>query len=254
MAAPSYVDAGTGATDAGGAWSYTCQASTAAGRVFIVHILQDGTTFSAVAVTGATNIEALDGTDNTWTAIADWSSVGGLGLHRVYIGRSLSTSAPTISGTNSTSEDLYIRSYQFTDVSTGTTAETVFENSSAGVVLTASNTVDPISDVSVTTLGPDRLALNFVAITDDNAISAFTGMTGGTWTEAVSEYADAAGTDGCIQLQQAAMASAGTINNGTTTHVDTADGWGVIGFALIGTTVEGSTEDPFPYIGGQYYG
>jgi hypothetical protein len=56
-------------------------------------------------------------------------------------------------------------------------------------------------------------------------------MSGGTWVEAVAEYATATGTDGCIQLQTADMASAGTINGGTYTML-ASDGWGVIGFAI----------------------
>src|SRR5262245_20534320 len=117
MAAPSFVNAGTGATDAGGAWTYTCQASGAAGRVFVAHILQDGTTGGATTVTGSSNINDLSGA-------AGWTNIFGAGgaqevgnprsgLHYIFIGRATSTSAPTISGGNSTSEDLYIRSYQF---------------------------------------------------------------------------------------------------------------------------------------------
>jgi hypothetical protein len=44
------------------------------------------------------------------------------------------------------------------------------------------------------------LALNFVAVNDDNAIAVFTGQSGGIWAE-VAEYAESSGTDGAIQLQ-----------------------------------------------------
>ena len=241
MAAPSYVNAGTGATDATGAWSYTCQASEAAGRVFIVHILQDGGTATAMTVTGGTNIEALDGTANTWTPIMygsyRWYWCGGTSdaVQYLLIGRATSTSAPTISGGNSTSEDLYIRSYQFSNVNTGTTQAALIENydSTYGDLLVTLGNSNTASDSSVSTLGPDRLALNFVAVNDDNAIAQFSGQSGGTWTE-VAEYAESSGTDGAIQLQYATMTSAGTINGGTASITD-MDAWGVIGFALIGT-------------------
>lgn len=57
------------------------------------------------------------------------------------------------------------------------------------------------SDAPVIAIGPDRLALNFVGVNDDNAISTFTGETGGDWVFAVSPYADSGGTDGAIGLQ-----------------------------------------------------
>ena len=241
MAAPSYVNAGTGATDAGGAWSYTCQASEAAGRVFIVQILQDGGTSGALTSIVGTNIEALNGTDNTWTAIAVNRPVGNVSqaYQHLYIGRALSTSAPTISGANSTSEDVYIRSYQFSGVSTGTTLAAVAENG-LSIIDEGYNTTALAYDIMVVTNGTDRLALNFVAVNDDNAIAQFSGQTGGTWVE-VAEYADSGGTDGAIQMQYATMAAAGTIDGGTASITD-SDSWGVVGFALIGTTASYTTQ------------
>lgn len=239
MAAPTFVNAGTGATDAGGAWTYTCQASAAAGNVFIVQILQDGTGGTQVAATGGTNIEALDGTDNTWTLIVQGVAVGSSseGGQYIFIGRALSTSAPTISGTNSGTDDLYIRSYQFTDVSTGTTLATVIENGTAGNAPSVSSTGVVVSDQGVQTLGVDRLACNFGAITDDaSGIALFTGATGGTWAHFQS-YETATGTDGTVFFEDAAMATAGTIDGGSATIVSLP--WGVVGFALIGTTVVG---------------
>lgn len=244
MAAPTFVDAGTGATDAGGAWTYTCQASGAAGRVFIVQILQDGTTSGAFTQDSASNIVNLAGITNLWTSIPGPNSdiswpvgVAEAARQFLFIGRATSTSAPTLSGGNSTSEDLYIRSYQFTDVNTGSTLSAVIENASAGSAFYEAGTGTTVSDRDVTTLGADRLALNFVAANDDVAIDAFTGEAGGDWVEAVAEYASASGTDGMLQLQTAAMASAGTISGGSDTIVSAA--WGVVGFALIGTTPEG---------------
>jgi hypothetical protein len=210
------------------------------GDIVIAQILQDGSTDGAVAVTGATFVENLAGTDNAWTQIVGANGdgsfpVGASGQARqfLYIGRALSTSStPTISGTNSTSEDLYIRMYFATDVSTGTTLADVIENGTAGSTVNSAGTSATIADADVTTLGADRLALNFVAGNDDNAIDAFTGMTGGTWAEAIAEYAEASGTDGVIQLQIATIASAGTIGGGTDGWADAADSWGVVGFAL----------------------
>lgn len=203
MTAPVFQNAGTGASDIAGAWTYTCQASQAVGRVFIVEIVQDGTATGQITVTGATNIENLAGTDNAWTAIAVDQPIGSptAGLHHLYIGRALGTAAPTISGGNAFGDDIFIRSYQYSDVNLGTTLASVIENSSAGSIINGVGTGTTVLDTGVTTLGPDRLICNFVGINDDVAIDAFVGMTGGVWREAIAEYADSAGTDAALQLQ-----------------------------------------------------
>ncbi|MGQ9461139.1 MAG: hypothetical protein ACUVRA_07920 [Candidatus Bathyarchaeaceae archaeon] len=90
---------------------------------------------------------------------------------------------------------------------------------------------DTISAQSVTTTDAKRLAVSFVFVNDNNAVGSFTGETGGDWTEA-AEFRTTAGSDGCIQLQTAIMASAGTISGGSYT-MGAADPWGVRAFALI---------------------
>jgi hypothetical protein len=102
-----------------------------------------------------------------------------------------------------------MRSYLFRDVSTGTTLATVIENVTAGATVNGAGTSATVADSGVTTLGPDRLALQFTAINDDNAQTIFTGagLSGGIWAEAVAEYADSGGTDGSIGLQTAAIIS-----------------------------------------------
>lgn len=242
MAAPVMQQASTGFTDAGGAWTFTNDLQTSLALV-IVQILQDGSTNGAVTVTGNANINDLAGSPG-WTQIPGLNGdgshrVGGTGQARqfLYIGRNDGGGGSLISGGNSTSEDLYVRFYSFVNASAGTTLATVIENITAGSTRTGSGTTATVNDSDVTTLGPDRLACNFVAINDDNAMTAFTGQTGGTWAEAVAEYAEASGTDGSIGLQVAEMASAGTIDGGSFTQADGTDGWGVTGFAIIGTTV-----------------
>lgn len=206
----------------------------------MLHVYQDGTTSGAVSISSATNIEDLAGTDNQWTAVAE-VNVGStpiVGRHHMWIGRSLSTSAPTVSGANSTSEDLFWRFYEFQNVSTGTTLATVIENDTQQYSFAVGSSAT-INDRAVVTNGPDRLALQLVSVADPNAVDAFTGMTGGTWSEAVAEFTSTTGTDATIQLQTAAMASAGTIDGGSYTMGASA-GWGIIGTALIGTTVAAS--------------
>lgn len=250
MAAPSYVGQNTGATDAGGAWTVTGTGQSI-GVVCILQVLQDGATNGAVTLTSATNIEDLAGTDNQWTAIpgpnGDGSFPVGASAARqfLWIGRTINTSAQTATGGNSTSEDLYMVIYYFTDVSTGTTLATVIENGTAGSTVNEVGDTATASDASVTTLGSDRMALNLLAINDDNFVgSSFTGQSGGTWARRNS-YAEPSGTDGALVLMTAAMASAGTIDGGTVSIVD-PDAWGVVGFALIGTTVD-APADQVPY-------
>lgn len=132
-------------------------------------------------------------------------------------------------------DDVYYRFYEFQDVSAGTTLATVIENGTAGTTAAERATSTTCNDVGVTTLGADRLACNFGALSDDAmGIAVFAGMTGGTWGDFQS-FETATGTDATIFAEFATMASAGTIDGGSDTI--TSIGWAVIGFALIGTTV-----------------
>lgn len=239
MAIPLYVAASQegGQTDAGGVWTFS-QATSGVDDVVIVQILQDGSTAGAVALTTVNAaVENLAGTDSALTAIGSFN-VGNptAGIQHLWIGRGIATGGLSISGTNSTSEDLYFRSYWYRDVSTGTTLATVIENSTAGSTANGVGTSTTCSDTAVTTLGPDRLALNFPALTDDlMGLAVFTGASGGTWTN-FQIYESATGTDGTVAMETADMTSAGTIDGGSDTI--TSISWGVVGFALIGTTVE----------------
>lgn len=236
MTIPTFSKAGTGATDAGGAWSYTCHTPTAAEYFFIVAVVIDGTG-SIVTVTSITNAEDLAGTDNVLTYVGDWNLGSPTAAHlRLWAGRSLSTSVPVITGANSGTDDVYVISYEFANVKTlalgGTSWATVAEGGTFNIFGT-SNTA---SDSDVTTAGKDRLAVNVLGINDDNPFAGFTGQTGGTWTTR-SSYAESTGTDGAIYLIDAPMAAIGTIGGGTGSITD-SDAWGTAGFALIGTTSE----------------
>lgn len=201
------MKASTGSTDATGAWSHTSAAPTAAGNVYIVQALQDGTA-ADIAIDSVTNAENLAGTDNVLTKIGEFDVGSAVAASQhLWIGRALNTSAMVITGSNAGGDDVYVRVYEFNNVFTGTTLATVLENVTAGATVNSAGTSATASDASVTTLGPDRLALNFEAVNDDNALSAFTGETGGDWGFAVSPYADSGGTDGAIGLQISPMFS-----------------------------------------------
>ena len=80
--------------------------------------------------------------------------------------------------------------------------------------------------------GPARLAVAFVSSNNGvTGMAAFTGESGGDWTEAVAEQTSGNGPG--IQLQTAPLAAGGTISGGTAA-VDGVRAI-VIGFALAGT-------------------
>lgn len=236
--APTFVQTGIGQTDASGVWTAGSAnympALMTVGNIVILQVLQDGSTSGAVTVTGVgASLEDISGTGSALTYLGEFP-VGGSSeaIQHIWIGRAAQSSrSPTVSGDNSTSEDLYMRLYEFTDANAGTALSDVIENGSAGIAQNEAGTSSTINDCDVITLGADRLALNFVAVNDDNALDAFTGQSGGTWAEAVAEYADSAGTDGAIGLQIATIASATTIGGGSDSMA-ASDAWGVVGFAL----------------------
>lgn len=212
MTTPTFTIADVGTTDSVGNWSHSMDLSAysakEAGDVVILQVLQDGSTSGAVALTSVTGTVAnLAGTSGAMTSLGGPFNVGNpvAAYQHLWIGRLTTNPSGTItfSGTNSTSEDVYIRLYFFKNVTAGTTLESVIENSVAGSVTNSSGTGANASDASVTTLGPDRLALNFIAVNDDNAIAVLTGMTGGAWAIAYPAYAESSGTDGAVVLQVA---------------------------------------------------
>lgn len=249
MAAPSFVVGTTfgGATDAGGAWSLSSGNSPATiGDIILLAILQDGSSANnaiAITGTGAGVVENLAGTDNTWTQIGTVGFAVGsptAAFLYLYLARVIGTgSLLTYSGTNSGSDDIYAKAWEFTGVSTGTTLATVIENG-GGTTGTVVGTSATASDAGVTTNGADRLAVNILGINDDNPFTTFTGMTGGTWVDSGDGYADATGTDGAVYMSYATMASAGTIDGGTGSITD-SDSWGTVGFAFIPPASSGST-------------
>lgn len=100
---------------------------------------------------------------------------------------------------------------------------------------TAGDTSNTAALPDITTLGPDRLALALVAVNDDNNVGGI-GTPDFSWL-VITQYAESSGTDGAIALMRATVTSAST-DSGTTVGVTDSDAWGVVGFALIGTTVE----------------
>jgi hypothetical protein len=245
VAAPTFLLASAGETDSTGSFTINGDTGGGADDIVIAHVLQDGTNAGTVAAgswSGATK-NLTGGAAGTMTFLGEFP-VGNptAGYQHIWIGRSISGGGPQLFGTNSAGDDVYGRFYQFQNCNTGLSVASVIENGTAGTTVNGFGTSTTCSDTGVTTLGADRLALNFVGITDDaTGLAAFAGETGGDWALATAIYATATGTDGTIGLMSAAMASAGTIDGGS--DAITSLPWGVVGFALIGTTVA-STPGP----------
>jgi hypothetical protein len=235
MALPALVQAGAGATITGASGTPSMSGVTV-GNVVVLQVLVDTNNVALPAFGTVTGIEDLNGSAGAMTR-GDGSGVGSpaAGAMTPAFGRATATTVSVIVNTPGSGEDIYCRLYEFSGVRTdnGATTSAICENGadSNGLVIGA-GTGTAISDVAVTTNGADRLAVNLIGVNDDNVVDAFTGMTGGTWVEPVAEYKDATGTDGCIAIMTADMASAGTIDGGTYTMA-ASDGWGVIGFAFI---------------------
>lgn len=251
MTAPTYSSTGGFTTDTGGAWSATSANSPGIGTFIVVHVVQDGTADGTVSITSVTNAENLAGTDNVLTSLGAFDiGASQEAIHHVWLGRmTVAGSAMVITGANSGTDDIYVVIHFFLDVSTGGTIGTVIENSTAGSTTVSNGTSATASDATVTTLGVDRLAVNLLGINDDNSFVDFTGESGGTWVLR-SSYAESGGTDGACYLVTAAMPTAGTIDGGTGSITD-SDAWGVVGFALIGTTPDAARvpySTPYPQL------
>jgi hypothetical protein len=85
----------------------------------------------------------------------------------------------------------------------------------------------------VTTTAADRLVLVVGGVNDDETASSFTGETGGDLT-LHSQDSTAAGTDQLLYLQEADMASSGTISGGTWSYSGATEDWSHVGFAVYG--------------------
>lgn len=203
MAIPYYTAASAGSTDATGAWTHTSLAANTVGDFYVVQVLQDGTAASP-AIVSVTNAENLAGTDNVLTYVGEFDVGSAVAASQhIWVGRATATSAMVITGSNAGGDDVYVRVYRFRGVNTGTAISDVIENVTAGSTVNSAGTSATASDASVTTLGLDRLALNLIAVNDDNVIAEFSGETGGDWAFPTSPYAESGGTDGAIGLQVA---------------------------------------------------
>lgn len=241
MALPAFVQAGAGVTATAGTTTVSITGCTA-GNIVICHLLNDGTTYDRSNGT-ETNWQNLAGAPSSHSVIIESTEVGApaTATHSAYIGRATANGTVSLDlVTGASGEDVFARMYEFSGVIGGTTLATTIENG-GGIQADVADTDTSCTDSTVITNGLQRLALNFVSINASQATVAFTGQSGGTWIEAVSEFIGG-GTVGTIQLQIASMPTAATIDGGSFAIASAA--YGTIGTALIPATTTGPGDDP----------
>lgn len=222
---PTWVDAGTAVSSTVAAgFNVGCPASVTSDNLLVFHI---------TIIDNDSGVGSLP----TMSTPSGWTLVGGpysfdansIGNNYVFYkvangtegGTNVSTGA--IANFSNAVRRALARIYQFTGNATSSPIE------GANVSNDASGTT--VSDASVTTLGENRLCVQFVARANDGTMGNFTGETGGNWVEATAESTTTDGNDAGIQLQTATLTAAGTINGGSFTAGDTAEAC-VIGFAI----------------------
>jgi len=205
----TFVAAGAGSTAAAGSIAPAYPAGMSSGDLMILQVTVRNAANAPYGFTGWASLYAADAT-----------SVGRQWLYyKVANGEETGTLTVLVGGTDCKMG----RIYAFRNVAlSGFTEGGGF----------ATGVDDSIEIPSVTTTSTKRLAVAFTFINDDDTVGDAAGEAGGDWAEAVAEFTSTEGDDGCIQLQTATMAAAGTISGGVIT-ASAADPWGCRAFALI---------------------
>jgi hypothetical protein len=211
-AAYSSAGAGFGTNTSGAAWAPVCPATVDAGDILIAHISCRDLVTNVVVPAGWTEL------DHARSSTAGRAWVFGKIADGTEDGAAISF------GTQAVNVNRSGRIYRFTGND--------WTGQDVGLVVTGwtatSGTGSTINDVGITTASDSCLALHFIKIDDNNTLGDFTGETGGNWVEAVAEYSNNLTTGVTLQLQTAAMPTAGTIDGGTVVQ-SAADPWVITG-------------------------
>jgi hypothetical protein len=242
MAAPSHRDSGAGTATINTSLGpgYTA----VVGDLILIHILADGVPSAAPAFSSAIgSIASINGTAGAVTTVFSGLVVGTTeARHYCFAARATAAGLTAVSFTVDGTVDHFGIIHAFTGVAGGSALSDIIENGTS-LYGNGGNTGTTVSANGVVTQGPDRLAINLIAINDDNTLASFTGESGGDWTIPTGgSFTSATGTDGALHIQTAAMASQGTIVNGSATMA-ASDAWGVVGFALKPTSITKSFAD-----------
>lgn len=211
MAVPAYAAVGAGfANDSVTTAAVAYPSGISAGDLLLLQVVQ---------ATGGTVT-----TPSGWTLRSGADATPITAVQRVYSKTADGTESGNLSvGVQAQGAGTFARMYRVTGDAAG---EWGFEGGG-----TTNGNDNSAEMPSVTTTGVDRLAVNFLAVEDDNSVGSATGESGGNWTEAVAEFTTTVGNDACLQLQTAGLASAGTISGGSTT-ISASDPWVCRAFAV----------------------
>lgn len=220
MAVPAFGAAGTGAVTTGTSLSVPYPASITSGQLLVLHIFQ------------WTSSVADPTTPADWTLQQQATAQSSTCF--VYTKTATGSESGNLSVTVTSSGDgHYGRMYRFT----GDSGTWGFETGNS-----TNGTGGSISVPSVTTSGADREAICLVNIKDSTKdILSPTGESGGDWVEAVAEYETSTGSNACLGILRADMASSGTISGGSFDQGGIADPWLCISFAVyVNSAITGS--------------
>jgi hypothetical protein len=216
MPAIAYSSQGSGvATEAsGGALSPLCPATVNGNDILIAHAWYEGTATTPSTPSG-------------WTLLAGPYTVESAFRHWVFgkLAYGDEDGATVAFGTPAVTTMRAARVYSFTGYEAGLITEVVLGFAHI------SHATDPQMP-TVTTTVRGGLAVALVGQADDNPQASATGESGGDWTEAVAEYAQAATTpDSGMGVQTCRpTADPGTVSGGSISTVD--DPCGVIAFEI----------------------
>ena len=251
--APAYVGAGDGVTITTGSGTVEKTGCTA-GNLLIAQVYDDGLSEDFTIGTYV-NMEDLAGAAGLTSVTS--TPVGITATFSVFFGRATANGTCSLDLTvGASGEDLVSRIYEFEEITDATTEAEVLDNAEAAG---DSGTSTTVAHATHTTHGDNRLVIELIGIDATQAVTSFTGETGGDYT-LEAQYSGAEAVDygdcdygegeygvgecapvGTIALQTAPIPTANTLSGGTFT-IASAD-WGTWGAALVpGVPVPGDGE------------
>jgi hypothetical protein len=212
----AYKSAGTGVASETSGFNLqpACPTVVDAGDILIIHAYFEGTATTPSTPAGFTLLHGPEVIETT------------IGRHWIYgkIAAGTEDSASNSLGSAAVTTMRSARCYSFSGRVSGTITDLV-----VGFAATSHATDPQMPSVTTTVAGARAVAC--VVQNDNNALAAATGMSGGTWTEAVAEFVSPLTPGLVLQLQTCIpTADPGTVSGGSVAA--TNDPSGVIGFEI----------------------
>lgn len=242
----AFVGVGTGAAATTGTVTVSKTGCTA-GNIIISNLVERGNA-DDFSKSNYVNTESLEGVAGSLNGIISGSGTVNL-QQQVDIGRVVSNG--TVSwdlNVGASGNDLFCQIMELSGVSTSHTdgKNTVYENGTqpqARDGFGSSGTSVSFAGVSITTNGADRYAVIVGALSSNQAVTNFTGETGGVdMTQPASAFQSATGATATLWEQTGQAPSITTIDNGSFTVTSTD--WVLCTFALIPAPGPAASDDP----------